>query len=170
MAKFKMARWRGPIVNRRANGMGKIRFMILHIEEGTETGTDSWFHDPKAEASSHFGNPKIGPLDQFVDTVDEAWAQMAGNPVCISVEHEGKSGDHLTVSQIENDAQLLAWAHKTHGVRLRIANHPGSVLGGLGWHGMGGAAWGSHYDCPGKPIQEQRKAIVARAKAIVKAK
>lgn len=139
--------------------------LVLHIECGTEAGTDSWFHNPKAQASAHFGNPKVGPLDQWVDTDDKAWAEVDGNSRWVSVEHEGKGGAHLTASQVENDAHLLAWLHRTEGVPLRITNH--TWRKGLGWHGMGGNAWGGHFDCPGDPIKAKRKAIVSRAKAIV---
>ena len=86
-----------------------VHGLVLHIQEGTESGTRSWFNDPKAKASSHFGNPKHGRLEQFVDTDDMAWTQKAGNRHWISVENEGKHGDLLTVSQIQNVALLMRW-------------------------------------------------------------
>src|ERR1700694_2853315 len=63
-----------------------IRGLVLHIQEGTEKGTYSWFNSKEAKASSHFGNPKIGKLEQFVDTDDMAWTQKDGNPYWLSVE------------------------------------------------------------------------------------
>lgn len=168
MSKFHKATWRGPISNETHAAMVRpIMGLVLHVEDGSEDGTNSWFHNPKAQASSHFGNPLKGPLDQWVDTDDKAWAEMDGNSRWISVEHEGFSGKAPapTASQIENDAQLLAWLHKTEGVPLRITNSVNRR--GLGWHGMGGAAWGGHYDCPGDRIKKARREIVRRAKQIV---
>lgn len=166
--RYPHAVWRGPIVNERHNGMVyPIQGLVLHIEQGSEVGTNNWFHNPAAQASAHFGNPKHGPLDQFVDTADEAWAEMAGNARWFSVEHEGISGQSLTTSQIENDAQLFAWIHTNYPhVQLQLTDD--SVNGnGLGYHAMGGQAWGGHLQCPGAPIISQRPLILTRAKQLV---
>lgn len=162
MTVLAIANWRGPVPNRTPNGMhSTIRGLAFHIEEGTENGTNSWFHDPNAQASSHFGNPKVGRLDQFVDTSDKAWAECAGNPSWWSVEHEGYSGDYLTESQLNNDADLMVELHRNHGVPLQTCDDINGM--GLIWHGAGGNAWGGHFDCPGKPIISQRPEILKRA-------
>jgi hypothetical protein len=144
-------------------GMQAHRGLVLHIQEGTESGTDAWFHNSSSQVSAHFGNPKSGPLDQWVDTDDRAWAEVAGNPDWISVENEGHSGDALTASQVENVAQLYAWLHQTYGVPFQLSD---SSVPGLTGHGLGGAAWGGHYDCPGQPVLDQRSHILARAAQI----
>lgn len=167
MPRFERAGWRGPVPNMTPGGMRSHRGLVLHIQEGSEAGTDAWFHNPGSRVSAHFGNPKSGPLDQWVDTDDRAWAEMSGNPDWVSVENEGHSGDSLTPSQLENLAQLLAWLHTTHGVPLAISDTPAAGTPGLTGHGLGGAAWGGHYDCPGTPILAQRAAIIARAQQIL---
>jgi hypothetical protein len=48
---------------------------------------------------------------------------------------------------------------------LQVADSPAGY--GLGHHGMGGAAWGGHYDCPGPNNVALKPAIVARAIEIV---
>jgi hypothetical protein len=146
-----------------------LRGLVLHIQEGTETGTDGWFHDPTTKVSAHFGNPQSGRLDQWVDTNDMAWAQMAGNPGWISLENEGRSGIAgytLNENQLANAGLLLAWLNLTEGVPMTLANAPSET--GLGFHSMGGAAWG-HTACPGLPIIAQRDDIVARAQHLVTA-
>lgn len=153
--------WIGPTVNKYAGGMVEHRGLVLHIQGGTEAGSESWFKDPSAQASAHFLNPKSGNLRQMVDTDDAAWTEMAGNRHWVSVENEGLGGDSLTASQIENCARLLAWLHSTYSVPLASTDDPNGT--GLGWHGMGGAAWGGHYDCPGDPVKAQRPQILARA-------
>jgi len=137
-----------------------IHGLVLHIQEGTEKGTYSWFNNPQAKASSHFGNPKHGPLEQFVDTDNMAWTQKAGNHDWLSVENEGKHGDSLTFTQIENVANLMNWLGNKEGVPLLLADNP--VGFGLGYHSMGGKAWG-HLQCPGNPIIQQRSLILAVA-------
>ncbi len=141
--------------------MRPIRGLVLHIQQGTEAGTFSWFNNSKAKVSAHFGNPKQGRLEQFVDIDDVAWAQMAGNHQWISVENEGKSGDALTESQLENLGQLLGWLHLFESVPLQLADNP--AASGLGYHAMGGASWGGHSNCPGEPIIGQRMEILKRA-------
>lgn len=165
MARMPLATWIGPTPNKYIGGMTGYHGLVLHIEEGSDAGSQSWFKNPDASASAHFLNPKNGPLEQLVDTADAAWAEVAGNRTWISVEHEGYAGDSLTASQLENDAQLLAWLHKEHGIPLQITDDPNGT--GLGWHGMGGDAWGGHFGCPGDPIKAQRGAIIARAQQIL---
>lgn len=156
--------WIGPTPNRRIGGISEHRGLVLHIQDGTEEGSEAWFKNPDSQASSHFLNPKSGGLRQLVDTDDRAWTEGAGNAYWVSVENEGLGGDALTPSQIENCARLLAWLHQTYGVPIQATDDPNGA--GLGWHGMGGAAWGGHYDCPGKPVLAQRGQILARAQEL----
>ncbi|WP_282204556.1 N-acetylmuramoyl-L-alanine amidase [Kitasatospora fiedleri] len=165
MARMAGTAWIGPTPNQRAGGMSEFRGLVLHIQDGTEAGSEAWFKNPDSQASAHFLNPKSGGLRQLVDTADRAWTQGAGNAYWISVENEGRGGDALTSSQVENCAQLLAWLHRTYGVPLQLADDPNGR--GLGWHGMGGAAWGGHYDCPGKAVLAQRGQILARTQQII---
>lgn len=166
MARFQLARWRGPVSNRTVGGMVRpIQGLVLHIQQGTENGTDTWFHNSASQVSAHFGNPKSGTLDQWVDTDDVAWAEVAGNRNWISVENEGNSGDTLTSGQVANAALLLAWLNLTEGVLLQPADSPTDT--GLGYHAMGGAAWGGHSDCPGQPIVNQRADIIQTAQQLV---
>ena len=165
MARMPGATWIGPTANRNAGGMGHIVGLVLHIQQGYEDGSEAWFKNPASKASAHFLNPKKGPLEQLIDTADKAWAQANGNLNWVSVENEGFVPDKLTASQVENCARLLAWLHLTDNVVLRVTDTPN--VGGLGWHGMGGAAWGNHPDCPGDSIKGQRPAIIGRAQQIL---
>jgi hypothetical protein len=148
MARMPGALWIGPTPNSTENGMSTIKGLVLHIEQGYESGSEAWFKNPDARASAHFLNPKTGPLRQMVDTRDRAWAQAAGNPNWISVEHEGFVPDALTPSQVENDAQLFAWVCRTYAVPVQSTDSP--AWRGLGWHGMGGDLWGGHPRLPGR--------------------
>ena len=165
MALMPGATYIGPTPNQRVDGMVEVRGLVLHIQQGTEAGSEAWFKNPASQASSHFLNPKSGGLRQLVDTKDRAWAEADGNAHWVSIENEGYAGDELTASQLENAARLLAWLHTRYDVPLQSTDDPNGK--GLGWHGMGGAAWGGHTGCPGDPIKAQRGAIIATARALL---
>ncbi len=143
-------------------GMHKpLHGLVLHIMQGTENGTFGWFNSAASRVSAHFGNPKRGDLEQFVKIDDVAFAQGSGNRDWISVENEGHAGDALTMSQVQNVADLLGWLRWHRGVPLKLADAPDQF--GLGYHGMGGKAWGGHTMCPGPRIVDQRLLIIERA-------
>lgn len=164
MSRMSAATWR-PVPNCTKGGQQDVLGVVVHIMAGTLAGTDFWFRNPRSQASSHFGTGKNGALYQWVSTADRSWAQGAGNRSYLSVENEGRGGDTLTNAQLDRNAQVLAWAHQQYGVPLQLADKPGER--GLGYHGMGGAAWGGHTACPGSKIVAQLPEIVKRAKAIV---
>ena len=164
------ATWIGPTGNRNAGAELTVYGLVLHIQQGTEAGTEAWQRNPASQVSSHFLLPQAGGARQMVDTADRAWAQAAGNGHWLSAECEGRSGHPLTDAQVHSAAQILAWGHETYGVPLRVANDANAASvasGGLGYHAMGGTAWGNHPDCPGTPVISQRPAIVAQAVALL---
>lgn len=164
MARFGKADWR-PISANFSHDSIAPRLIVVHIMQGTLAGTDSWFRNPAAEVSAHFGTGQHGALYQWVDTANKAWHCDNGNGVAIGVENEGHSGDRLTDAQLQRNAQVLAWAHSTHGIPLRRAHSTSDS--GLAWHGMGGAYWGNHPSCPGAPIVAQLNEIVSRAREVI---
>jgi hypothetical protein len=129
--------------------------------DGTEAGTESWFKNRAAQASSHFLNPRSGALRQLIDTSDRAWAQADGNFHWLSVENEGLGGDSLTNSQLTNLGNLFRWVSQQYNIPIQATDDPNGY--GLGWHGMGGRAWGNHPDCPGNAVLAQRGTILGLA-------
>lgn len=150
-----------------SRGGDRPRLLIVHIMEGSLAGTDAWFRNPTSQVSAHFGTGRGGELVQWVSTADTAWHAAAANSYSIGVENEGRSGQQLTELQLERLAALLAWAHREHGIKLWLNTRPYSGTG-LSWHGLGGAPWGNHPDCPGMPIREQLHEIVAGAEALIR--
>lgn len=160
------ATWRGPVVNRTPSGMVMPPIgLVLHIQQGSEGGTDAWFRDPASRVSAHFGAPKSGGIDQWVIIGDEAWHAASANRTYVGVEIEGSSGDRLTGAQSEALAHLIAWMHTDYGMPLAVATVPGHP--GLAYHALGGDAWGGHPDCPGQPIIDARPHLLARAGEIL---
>lgn len=145
--------------------MVEQRGVVLHIAEGSYEGTIAWQKNPAASVSSHFVVDFDGKIAQMVDTDTAAWTQAAGNGRWLSIENAGFHTSQFTPQQVEACAQILAKAHKTYGCPLKLANSPNEM--GLGYHGMGGAAWGGHPDCPGPANVALRPTILARAIEIV---
>lgn len=173
-SRFPQARWRGPVPNENPRGMiAPLYGLVLHVEQGSEAGTDAWFHEPGSAVSAHFGAPpadELGqpvPLDQWVEIGDRAWAEAGGNARWVSVETAGHASTEMDLNQLANIANLYAWLHQAapDWFPFRTSNSPTEQ--GLGWHGMGGAAWGGHPDCPGSLRIAQRPKILAKAITLV---
>ena len=153
----------GPTVNRTDGAMSSDPCgIVLHLQEGYESGSEAWFRNPRSRASSHLLNPKTGPLRQMVDFDDKAWAEVDGNKNWISIENEGFQGEALTESQLANIVNFFIWAHNQDTDSFPYVLTDDVNKRGLGWHGMGGTAWGGHYNCPGEPIKNQRMEIIRR--------
>ena len=141
--------------------IGPIRFGVIHIMAGTLAGTDSWFQNPAAQVSAHFGIGKDGTIIQWVDTSRVAWAEMNYNGEALSIEHEGQSGDQLTDAQILSLEKVMQWCAFIHGIPFARTSDPN----GTGWigHGELGVSGGDHPDCPGQPILDQLPLIIYAA-------
>lgn len=105
--------------------------IVLHLMDGTLSGTDSWFHNPSSEASTHYGVGVDGEVYQWVDETDEAWGNgrvdhptwkliQAQNPnfYTVSIEHEGVSGHVWTDAQYAADAELIKQIAARWGIPL----------------------------------------------------
>lgn len=150
--------------NRSAGVNPHTKGLVVHAQCG-RNGLFGWFNNALSRASSTWWAGITGGREQYVDPDnDRAWCQAAGNYDYHSVETEGDPATPLTAAQVETVAQLFAWGHKRYGWPFQLAEKPGDM--GLGWHGMGGTAWGGHPDCPGDARKAQRPAILARARVI----
>ncbi len=81
----------------------KPEAIVIHIMEGSLSGTDSWFASPASKVSAHYGVGNSGEIHQYVQEVDSAshagvevnptWSliKLTGNPnyYTIGIEHEG---------------------------------------------------------------------------------
>ena len=54
-----------------------IRFIIIHVSEGSFAGTVAWLRDPRAHSSANFVVDRNGRVQQLVPLHDIAW--HAGN-------------------------------------------------------------------------------------------
>lgn len=149
-------------------GAPKMMGAVVHTMVGTLTSCINWFNNPASSASAFFGIGEDGLVHEFgpLGVNWEAWAQGDGNPAWYSIEFadNGNPKNPLTQEQITAAAQILECLSRFAGFPLQLTDSPS--VPGLGWHGMGGAAWGNHPDCPGEVRKAQRPAIIALAKEI----
>ena len=153
------------LVRNRSKGVNPhTRGLVVHVQVGRRS-LRQWFNELASRASSTWWAGIAGGREQYVDPDSErAWAQAAGNYDWHSVEAEGDPSEPMSPAQVETIAQIFAWGHERYGWPFTLAESPDGR--GLGWHGMGGKAWGGHPDCPGEIRKAQRAQILARARII----
>lgn len=106
--------------------------IVMHLMDGNLKGTDAWFRNPDAKASTHYGVGKDGTVYQWVDEADMAWAngrvdapkwrlldpKVNPNLVTVSIEHEGVTGHVWTPEQYKADVELVRAIAGRYGIPL----------------------------------------------------
>lgn len=149
-------------------GSGAMMGAVMHTEVGNEPGTIAWFNNPASQASAHFSVGQDGTIHQYgpIGKGWIAWHAGAGNTAWYGIEHadNGDPSNPLTDAQLTASAQLVQMLSAFAAFPLQVSDSV--TVKGYGWHGMGGAAWGGHYDCPGDVRKAQRPEIIRRAQAL----
>lgn len=95
--------------------------IVLHVMDGSLSGTDSWFASPTSQVSSHYGVGFNGEIHQYVKEEDTAWTQgkvdrpsfklfkpnLNPNVYCLSIEHEGQDLSIVHEAQINATVELI---------------------------------------------------------------
>jgi N-acetyl-anhydromuramyl-L-alanine amidase AmpD len=127
---------------------------VVHIAQGsTIGGLISWFHNPNAKVSAHFGNPRwlFGKMVQFVDTDEMAYHCANFNSTSIGCENVGMSGQRLSLGQRRRLKKLAKWINQAHpAIPLEYTGDP-NAHGFIGHGKLPEGVW-SHPDCPGEPV------------------
>jgi N-acetyl-anhydromuramyl-L-alanine amidase AmpD len=55
-----------------------IRFVVIHVNEGSFLGTVSWLRNPEAHASANFVVGRAGEVQELVPLHDIAWRPATG--------------------------------------------------------------------------------------------
>jgi len=95
--------------------------VVVHIMEGTLSGTDSWFANSSSQVSAHYGVGKNGEINRYVKEGDTAWhagrvdrptwkllkPDINPNLYTIGIEHEGYANDIWTDEMKRASAALI---------------------------------------------------------------
>ncbi len=114
-------KWMGSIHKRKGRGGFRPEAIVIHIMEGSLGGTDSWFNDPKASVSAHYGIGKNGAIHQYVLETDTAfhagrrstptWSLIKDdvnpNLYTIGIEHEGRGDSEWPDAMYKSSAALI---------------------------------------------------------------
>lgn len=91
----------------------QIRYVVVHVTEGSFWGSVEWLANPQAHASSHYVVSRQGKIVQMVREADVAWhaGNKRINELSTGVEHEGMTYDPagFTRAQYEASARLVAY-------------------------------------------------------------
>jgi len=99
--------------------------IVIHIMEGTLSGTDSWFASTISQVSAHYGIGKSGQVHQYVKEPDTAFhagrvnapswslikqsgtAFINPNLYTIGIEHEGNDESDWTDEMYDTSSSLI---------------------------------------------------------------
>jgi N-acetyl-anhydromuramyl-L-alanine amidase AmpD len=91
---------------------GQIRFIVIHVSEGSFLGTISWLRDPRAHSSANFVVSRMGHIQELVPLHDIAWhaGNWAYNLRSVGIENEGYSDSAagFTLPEYRATARLAA--------------------------------------------------------------
>lgn len=161
MARYPGAIWQ-PITAHPRYGkrpMTEYNRVNLHTAVSNAQSLYGAFNRSSGPAFSHFYVASNGQAYQYQDTDFQAAADLDGNDATISIEtwdgYTGRPWDAdgngepdwnnssdvpaWTAAQVETLAQIYAWAVKTHGIAVKMAESSdyGEASKGLSWHRIG---------------------------------
>jgi N-acetyl-anhydromuramyl-L-alanine amidase AmpD len=65
--------------------------IVIHVMDGSLSGTDSWFNNPASAVSAHYGIGKDGEIHQYVKESDTAYhAGTVVNPTWIRIRKDAR--------------------------------------------------------------------------------
>lgn len=150
------ATWKPIAANITHGGRGQIRGFVPHVQVGYGS-LFGFFNTPKPAgrgASADFWCSKQGTLEEYVDLVDQSWAQGSkqhnGNPHYVSCEFEGHPDERMTPAQIDMGGRLIAWAWANTDAFPLEVNHDPEGVGGITPHYV----FGGGHTCPGPGPRE----------------
>jgi len=168
MARYPAASWL-PLPENETAPVIKPTQAIVHSAVGSGS-LYNYFGRSNVVVESHFWVALDGKVEQYMDTTRQADANYKANPRAISIESADNGSPDTyewTAAQLESIAQIIAWAHSTHGVILQKCSAWDSP--GVGYHSQFPGVWTPVVGktCPGKVRIAQFPGILSRAKEIV---
>ena len=92
-------------------GAGWIKYIVIHIAQGSYSGTIDWFQNPRANVSAHYVVGRKGKIAQCVHNEDIAWhaGNWRFNRRSIGIEHAGYGSQRWTDHMYHSSAKLTAY-------------------------------------------------------------
>jgi len=92
-------------------GAPMIAFIVIHIAQGSYSGTINWFQNPRANVSAHYVVGRRGSVAQCVRNEDIAFhaGNKRFNRKSIGIEHAGYASKRWTYSMYHASAKLSAY-------------------------------------------------------------
>ena len=155
-ANYRRAVWRPAYRGNYTNanrGAAKIDLIVIHVAQGSYSGTINWFQDPRANVSAHYVVSRRGRVAQCVHNEDIAWhaGHWRTNSKSIGIEHAGYIGNRnsFTRRMYRSSARLSAYLSRRFNIpvdRRHIIGHnqvPGcpGPGGGVSCHHDPGRYW-----------------------------
>jgi hypothetical protein len=137
------------------------RILVLHVEEGTNVGSERRFRATGLEA--HFGVPKVGKTWQWRDTDFQADAQAAGNGYCISFETEGFATEPLNNNQIDEMIRVGGYLQDHYNIPAVMVKK--TTDKGWGYHRQFPSWNPNNHSCPGDIRLRQLQTVLLPALA-----
>jgi len=134
-----------------SRGRARVDFIVVHVTQGSWSGTVNWFQNPAARVSAHFVvRSSDGKIAQCVRGSDIAWhaGNWNYNTRSIGIEHEGFIGDPgwFTEEMYRSSAKLVAFLAGRWGIPLNRKHLIGhSEVPGADHRDPGRWWWWDHY-------------------------
>jgi N-acetylmuramoyl-L-alanine amidase len=154
--RYRRAAWRpahGGNYTNANRGAARVDLIVVHVAQGSYSGTVNWFQDRSANASAHYVVSRKGRVAQCVRNEDIAWhaGWWRTNKASIGIEHAGYVGNprSFTASMYRSSARLSAYLCKKFNIPVdhdhiighnRVPGCPGAG-GGAGCHTDPGRHW-----------------------------
>lgn len=150
MATYPNAEWRPLAAGSPGAPMDAHDIVCVHTMVGFLAGTESMFRENGwAGTESHFGvgGPADGALDgtvyQWVDTDDQADANLQGNHRLISIETSdgGDEKNPWSDAQLDAITGIIVWACQTYDIPAELIADSTAGQRGIGYHRQGIDPW-----------------------------
>jgi hypothetical protein len=150
MATYPNAEWRPLAAGSPGATMDAHDIVCVHTMVGTLGGTESMFRQNGwTGTESHFGvgGPADGALDgtvyQWVDTDDQADANLQGNHRLISIETSdgGDETNPWSDAQLDAITGIIVWACQTYAIPAALVADSTPGQRGIGYHRQGIDPW-----------------------------
>ncbi|MBF8191785.1 N-acetylmuramoyl-L-alanine amidase [Nonomuraea sp. K274] len=115
--------------NYQAGRSKPIRYIVVHVTQGSYAGSISWFQNPASGVSAHYViRSSDGDVTQMVRDGDTAYHARSANPEALGIEHEGyvDNPSWFTDAMYRSSAALTRHLADKHGIprtRAHIVGH-----------------------------------------------